>query len=494
MKNDIVEKFDDFKYFNQIIRTNRNPNGKGKNPAFVVPKISVIEDCRSMESTDFSHIPFDNIYHFYSRFDRDYLIEKANEITSHKFKILVLDIIYSFEKYEQYIFYEFMDFVYETNFRLKEPFDSKKFDVPCNIYSICRYVTEWTNKQNANEFAKKLALLMSFLIRERYDEGDLEENKWIKNFVSSIVTHIIENVEIRNKTTVFNSLCIQLSILNNGDYEELAISLNQFIKKQSKELFYIPDDGLIAIPWTCVFFLNGAILLSHPNYPLGSVKAPFRLEVQDAKKVFNKIKTIFVKSLPEIRVQAKGGRIISVIDIPNIEACIQVLDHHIRDVSEHDVFSNMKERLKCQDYSEGDVLQYISSLKSEYLNFLAEIHLNNYRITYSIELRQNNNDLSIEEDSFIFILKETTNSLIILFENALSSRSSILFHVSKDFLEESVKQISNFFSSITINKREKIMSKSIDFSIEGIQMYDRIIHDDFNSWKASINFLLNKWN
>lgn len=476
MTNDIKEEFDNFKFFNRVKNRYQKLSQKYKKHGEIGNSVA-----------------FEYIYHYYSKFGWSFLRKKANLIKSEKFKILVLDTIEACEEYEKYTYSNFMDFILENNIKLKEPFDSKKIDIPCNIHSIYRYIEDWNKEQNEDEFSKKLALLVSFYSQDRYEPTDSEDHNNCADFIYGIVVKVLQNREINKKTATLNSLSIYLRKLNQGDYQELGIYFSKFIKKYSKELLYILDDGIMAIPWTSVFFLNDAILLFHPNYPIGSNKKPLRIEVKHAKKAFNNIKTIFIKSLPEIIVESSKGEIKSVVNMPNIGECIQLLDEHIRGISKHNMTLNLKEKVKTQAANTAEIYEYISSLKSEYLDYLADRHICDYKIVYSVEIRQNNNDINLEEDAFIFVLKESQDSLIALFENALSARSSILFYIRKDLFEDSVMRISSFFSSITINKQEKIMSKLIDFESKGIKKYERLIHEDFSSWSANINQILDEW-
>lgn len=110
-----------------------------------------------------------------------------------------------------------------------------------------------------------------------------------------------------------------------------------------------------------------------------------------------------------------------------------------------------------------------------------------HKIFFALEARVNSCGISTTEVAFIFTLKQDKDHTMIVYENNLPARASVCFLVNTEYYDEAIDVRNNFFSSDNINKREMLMSNSVEFDKTYIEKYFRVNHDDFILWKLSIS-------
>lgn len=76
-----------------------------------------------------------------------------------------------------------------------------------------------------------------------------------------------------------------------------------------------------------------------------------------------------------------------------------------------------------------------------------------------------------------------------MYENASISKSSYIFIIDPEFYDDAVKFISSYFASKKINKRAELQySRDMFNRQDGFLRVVRVIHDNFENWKNTINF------
>lgn len=95
-----------------------------------------------------------------------------------------------------------------------------------------------------------------------------------------------------------------------------------------------------------------------------------------------------------------------------------------------------------------------------------------------------------EEDAFIFTLAANDNEIMFAYENTENNRATYIFICYNEDILNTIKLISNYFSSGLINKRETI-SNNFSPSDNNINTMFKISHSDSN-WKDRILTIRNE--
>lgn len=243
-----------------------------------------------------------------------------------------------------------------------------------------------------------------------------------------------------------------------------------------------PWDGTILIPWKYVTFKNGGLLIDHPKfYTAGGSKQAYKYKSNQAQAAFNYIKKAFISKLPPIIAKSQRGIITDIINIGDIEICVTALETGVLPP---------KIKIKSsQKTSFGSTINYDEfvrcrkAYKSVYLDYLAEHLYHDSTIYFSKECRLNADGATTYEDAFIFRLANN----ILLYENVLDNRASVLFTIDDSQAEKCVEVINDYFSShLIVNKREKIASDITLFLDSGIKDYKRIYHTTLCEWETEL--------
>jgi len=270
--------------------------------------------------------------------------------------------------------------------------------------------------------------------------------------------------QIKHKVDIY---CEQLKIKDNIVPDENKISNN----------------GKFELSWKYVTFANGYIYLYHPLHQNSS--HPLKYKMENSISAFNNIQSYFINRLTPISVQAKNGRIIKVLNIEDVEFCIQKLTAKYKNRNNR-VISRIPKQ-KIEKLTQEQITNHIHTYKSKYLDWLCSKQLPNYQIYYCLEIKSNVNQQEKDEDAFIFTIQETKQMVTLVYENVLESRSSIVFKIRKNRLPNVIQEIHHFFSSNSLNKRELIMQGNVSNELLfSLNTYWRIMHTNFNSWKSKI--------
>ena len=262
---------------------------------------------------------------------------------------------------------------------------------------------------------------------------------------------------------------------------ELEVELADVFPEYDAETF--PFDGILYIPWEFVTFYDEYFLIDHPKfYMKGGSKNSYKYLYKESKAAFNHIVKAFSSKLPPIMVECNRGNISKVINAGDISICVTTLQTgkfppKIR--IEKSTRSKQKQALTLEEYISAK-----DQYKSQYLEYLAEHLYFDSTIYHCRECRLNSSSNTCTfEDAFIFCLSNT----VLLYENVLDKRASVLFQIEPGKIEECAEVINSYFSSDKIeDKRQKIAYESTLFIESGIKDYKRIYHNSFSEWKSDL--------
>lgn len=237
------------------------------------------------------------------------------------------------------------------------------------------------------------------------------------------------------------------------------------------------------ISWKFVTFLNGELQIYNPKHPEGQGKyKPFYFKNQKSIKAFNQIKDYIINKLPPIKAVFQDDIIVGIepSSIESINDTLDVLKRHTENVAHisEDIHKSEREKLLKHEYTQSEVRNYINNKKSEFLDSLCQLHLDDYKIYYRLENRVNSDLIMAEEDAFIFTIATADKETLLAYENTEENRATYLFICDSKDLEMSVRSLADYFSSGLVNKRETLGNKIKYGKITGIKKLIKITHSD----------------
>lgn len=237
------------------------------------------------------------------------------------------------------------------------------------------------------------------------------------------------------------------------------------------------------ISWKFVTFLNGELQIYNPKHPEGQGKyKPFYFKTQKSIKAFNHIKDYIINKLPPIKAIFQDDIIVGIepSSIESINDTLDVLKRHTENVAQisEDIHKSERGKLLKHEYTQGEVRNYINNKKSEFLDSLCQLHLDDYKIYYCLENRVNSDLIMAEEDAFIFTIATADKETLLAYENTEENRATYLFICDSKDLEMSIKSLADYFSSGLVNKREALGNKIKYGKITGIKKLIKITHSD----------------
>jgi hypothetical protein len=224
------------------------------------------------------------------------------------------------------------------------------------------------------------------------------------------------------------------------------------------------------VPWDFITFHNQYISIM-PTYSL-SLKIP----IPESRESFNFIKNAIASRLEPIKIEwnASTAQIADQINFDKVLAYLVC-----------------KENLSSFFTDEGcDYRKYYDSIpaklshlffpksKTEYLNFLCEVHSPAYKI---VPVQETLNNLI--EDSFLFTV-ERSETVYIIWENTNISRATYVFRVAPEQYEERLQFVFDYIVSSIRAKRQRLHSDDIDKEIFGD--FEIINHTDIEAWKERL--------
>ncbi|MCM1421223.1 MAG: hypothetical protein NC224_07480 [Bacteroides sp.] len=414
-------------------------------------------------------------HYYYQRFGEDFLRKKILDECNENLKNNVLGLIAQIPDY-------IVQWEDDLSERLEEIGEESRFDDFKSYFinwhsEVLRYIEDNSTLLSEDKLLKDIALIVfSNMI---YDDEDENVDYFIA--ISKLVSDKLgRNVRL--------SLYQEPRELNHANSYKFTTPLSEIVeqeRKQKKEKrLYPSDDGVISILWSAVQFFNGYALIWHPSH-VGSAKhKPYKIEDHRIKSSFNNISPLFINRLQPIIARSKKGNIQEIVKMPDFAECIGLL-------CQPSLAPDFDRMIGCMSATiPGITKEQLSKIvwtkEQKYLDFLCEKHLPNRRAYYMLEVKINSNQMSADEEGFLFVLKEAKDFVYLLYENSLPARASILFVARKDDYNESVRFIHEYFSSQIINKRELLSKHKVDAYRHGIIRYTHINHTTFGEWRRNL--------
>lgn len=240
------------------------------------------------------------------------------------------------------------------------------------------------------------------------------------------------------------------------------------------------NNGVIQITWNEVKFHDGYALVLHPKH---KDHRPFRIDNPSSKEEYNNTPETLLKKLIPIIVVSKNGTIIEIVNLPQVNACIEILANPTEIPS---LKKKIRQTISIEEKDRNEVERIIKDKDSKYLEYLCSNHISDYSIYCSTENRVNNTSQSSLEIGFIFTLANSENEIVTIYENTQSDRSTIVFEIEKDSYDDAISMIHQYFASPEVNKRRQLQTIDVDFSPSGIISYTRLNHTNFEDWCSRI--------
>lgn len=475
-----MEIFDNFKEFNKIKKKVLKLTGHN----FKCPVFEKNQNYSGCSGSLYDFNTADYFLYIYSDFGWQFLRERAEEENNENYKRQLLNLIDYCVYRENEIKEDFLDFLSE--FDLDQYYNNLCKYIPIRTTTITKFIDDNGEIYESKIFNKILVTLIIYLTTDKYIEHE-EDYLYLKQIIDRAITHIIGNNMIADKSLFlkdFLQIFVNVNKKKALKLDKLLNDMNLSIKEYNGK---IQENGTIIIPWKHVFFMNCYILIFHPNHPIGESNSSYRYEISESKKIYNQVSSVFIKKLPGIIAECKNGKVIKVLNISNISDCIEILRKKTSPPQVKTTEPDDSKKITSKEYlSNNEIIQKIKQLKSEYLDYLSNIHIDKYKIFHSPEVRVNSNDVVVDEEAFIFTINEGSESIVVLYENIIPSRASIVFTLKKEKYQDAINSINNYFTSLVTNKREKLIRRTIAFNHEGIIGYDRVVHDCFHNWKLNI--------
>lgn len=207
------------------------------------------------------------------------------------------------------------------------------------------------------------------------------------------------------------------------------------------------------------------------------------INIKESREEFNTIKTLLAKDYIPFEVGIDyNGQVKQVNYLPQFKEWIiykEVL------LSKQNVMETKNSIPIATQFISSEAYKYIGKDKTEYLEYLCLNQRKNNKIVLCCE-QIINLTVNLIEKAFIFTLtSDNPKRLTIVYENVNTSRATYVFEINKQNKNRVINILYNYFASEETNKREKIVRGS-SFKSKTIIKMDRIIHTNFDDWKAKI--------
>lgn len=239
------------------------------------------------------------------------------------------------------------------------------------------------------------------------------------------------------------------------------------------------ESGDIMLPWKYVRFVDGKCFFYHPNHELGeNAILPFKYETEKAKKDFTDIGKTILWNFPFIKCKCENGKILSIDE--------QFANYVIDEIGFiHKYYKRQKLNIGSASVTSKEILR---RYKSEQFNFLESKQVRRFAIIPILENVSNVNTEK-EEPALLFTVAIGKETCTLVYENVSISKSTYIFIINPELYDDAVKFISSYFASKKINKRAELQySRDMFNRQDGFLRVVRVIHDDFENWKNTINF------
>lgn len=232
------------------------------------------------------------------------------------------------------------------------------------------------------------------------------------------------------------------------------------------------------VDWENVFFRDRKITINHNNQWYDKY-------VPESKKFLNEIKHYYkFHNVPKLKIIIKNER----VQIQNEEVLLYHIDFLNITASN---FGYLKlPKLNIEKWSKYNKQFYKSNLSfllhTHTLKKLCEYSASKLPIIPVGEAVISSNGSSIIHNSFLFPIKSKSGYLLI-WESIEERKASYVFSINS-YSNENIQNIFNFIAGDTQNKRSSLLSSQ---ELQNkLNMKERILHTDLNSWEMEIRQLL----
>lgn len=139
---------------------------------------------------------------------------------------------------------------------------------------------------------------------------------------------------------------------------------------------------------------------------------------------------------------------------------------------------------------ECDVSHPTGKQLTEYMSYLESIQLSQYEVFHcqEKEVHGSNPHSALLSDGYLFHVAESSNQVLLVYENGWRNMSTYFFAVNKCEEECAVKSILCFFHSWEPNKRDKLRQQKNHFSRSGVIWQESTNHREgrFNDWVMAV--------
>ena len=334
-----------------------------------------------------------------------------------------------------------------------------KFSKECMKRRECYYIyinggNNYDHAKDMNDYQKNLTL--DFL---RFAPKELKDKAIVK---------LYESFRQINQTGLFDS--------------KLCLSYDKVLYSDGK-----PLTGSFFLRWDKVDFYDGFYLIYHPSLSTRD-SMPYRVKDEHSRRSFNEISKLFMKNLPPLRVQAKDGNIVKVLNKVNLDECVTLMEHKVMKPVSLKKGMSIKTKTERKEISSSEAKTLCKEFKSRFLDYLCTKQIDEYKVVCCIEHRCNSSGSMSDEYSFIFTVHETARMLYLAYENSIEARCTYLFPVPKERWQLCIDKIYEYFASNEINKRQQLASRKVYLNLPGGHDYQRIMHDNYLKWVDRIKY------
>ena len=261
-----------------------------------------------------------------------------------------------------------------------------------------------------------------------------------------------------------------------------------YIDKEVKE---VEEHGIFSLPWRYVIFCDGYMFLTHPKAKGRETIDPFRYDNPSIHKSYADFMPYIEKHAIKLLVEGHDGRITRLLNFAEFAKIFPHMTSYTQ-MDDKDISIGKLRPVVNRAYSIEEFRNARFINKSRFLAYLCKVQRPSYKIFYLLEnVVHESSDSSHDEFGYLFAIRESINTLTLLYENVTDeSRSSLVFHINRSDFDTTVKFIARFLASDEENKRLKLARGQVRFN-RYVRTYDRITHTAYEEWRRRINYLIN---
>ncbi|WP_118953362.1 hypothetical protein [Taibaiella helva] len=223
----------------------------------------------------------------------------------------------------------------------------------------------------------------------------------------------------------------------------------------------------------------------------GNLSNPFI--VKESRKSYKYIaKHIQNLGLEPLKVTIKKNNITKIQNIEKLNEVVRILKIKKEFIENYhsDKVTKVQSVLKHLESVPNVLLRKLAQSRSisESIEYLCELHDDNFKIIPAIEIISSGNNI-LEQDTFIFTFK-SKSSIFLIWESTLKGRATYIFKCSEIDIEDKLQKIFDYISSISNAKRTRLRNSMNDQV--NLNYLTPINHTQFESWKTKVDLVLGK--